>query len=300
MDSIYKRYHLNFRTYKVVSILLCGLSISNINAQITEEYKGAISEFLSSEFISLLEKSKDYNSVIDEGPNLKNALANELSVTSISINANAVIEYAKAEENGEILTISDKLLPFLINYSGKSMNQPSITLECIVKEEQNFQAYYYSQNVVSEEPTLRKAIFREIENNIEVRRLSFADVLPNECLPYEETEVTTDSDINAISPPSQLSTIRQVAKPRSKIPRITIREVTESNGSIVIYGFVQNFRPDGFLTDIETSRLINVSSIDGFFVMKKLLRRSGHKELQLRYNYGKKFITDRKLLFIKT
>ena len=307
MESIYWRYYNSIRSQKFITIglfLYMLLFGSIVHSQITEEFKNPINNFLTNEFIGLLEKSKDYRINSDQTLNLRSALSHELEAISLSINPNAIIEYDIAENEGQEIIISDKLLPFLVNYSGKEYKSPSLTLECILIIDNDYHAYYHSTNIISEGLTLRKAIFRNSLGHLELRRISYASDLPSECLTAELSEGESLSTDNVVerttaSEAVQIATVGP-SLDRVEIPRISIREVIDNQGQAIIYGFIENHKENGVLIDKETGVTIKVSTLDGYFVLRKYLNVRGYKELNFRYEYGQKFITDKKLVMVKS
>jgi len=295
MESIHWRYYNSIRSYKFISVFFV-LFISKLAfGQDNVDHKTSISNFLTKELTSLLQKSKDYNSINNKEENLRSALTAELKTLTLSINANAVIEYDQADLNGNEVIISDEILPFLINYSGRTGSVPIISIDCILTKDTDYDVFFTSSGVLAKDNILSKSIFRVHNESLELRRISFANELPNGCInnekPLPNSSEATSSSTNNKS--------NQATVTRQKIPRITIREASNINGQAFIYGFIENYEKNGFLIDLETNSPINVSSRDGFFVINKFLTPSGYRKIDLKYQYGTKFITDRKLIFVK-
>ena len=296
MESIYWRYHYSIRPYKFITLLFFLGFISLVRSQSNLSEKDEIAKFLTDDFVSLLQKVKDYGELKNANSNLSNAIASELDNLDIAINPSAVIEYDKTTTQGQDVVISDQLLPFLINYAGRETGKPVLTIECILEKPSDFHIYFRSSGIINLDNQLSKAIFKKVNNDLELRRMSFENKLDNEC-GINEDEVQSDAFVR--SSENESSTDRSNLKLRNSLPRITIREATVVNGQAIIYGFILNHEKNGILIDLENNSSVNISDIDGFFVLNKLLKGSGHQELQLKYQYGEKFILDRKLLFLK-
>ncbi|MEE9371793.1 MAG: hypothetical protein V3V00_01945 [Saprospiraceae bacterium] len=290
MESIYRKYNDSIRTVQFVLVYFVGLLSSPTHAQITQENKKEITAFVNDHYLNLLQKSKDYSVISIDGEDLKSSLVTEFQELNFNINTNAIIEYDITKNQGKDIIITDKMIPFLINYAGKKFSTPSVDLECIVNFDNAFLAFYNSRNIVSDQSTLRKMIFKEVNGIIELRRISFAEKLPISC---------KVEDIHTIESNTATITSESFQKNQLTIPRIIIREALQVNGEVFVYGFIDNYKTNGILTDLETGTRIKVSTRDGFFVMRKFLTVLGFKELNLKYDYGQKFIMDKKLVFLK-
>lgn len=297
MESIHRRYYNSIKSYKFIIFVFALCYVSNLSSQVNQESENSIRTFLTSDFVNLLEKARDYYDLSSNGSSLKSAMSNELNNLKFQINEKAIIEYDKANRDGDEVIISDQLLPFLINYAGREFSNPLISIECITSDNGNLEAYYYSQNVISSNKNLRKAIFRTVQEKLELRRISYAENVPVGC-GANSGEIAQSESI-VIDGVSDVAAHQAYLKAKSIIPRITFKEASNVNGQAIIYGFVQNHQTNGVLTDIETGEFINVSERDGFFVISKYLISTGHREISLKYQYGKKFITNRKLVFVK-
>jgi len=305
MESIYRRHHYSITA--LIYLLVHSLIIPSVSGQVTDQHKEEISTFIVEKYPNLLNLSKDYSSLGRNTIDLRSSLEREIKVLDFKINDNAIVEYDYAENDGQQIVISDKVLSFLINYSGKSYGTPAIEFECIVARDENIEAYYSSSNEVSQQSTLRKMIFREVNENLELRRVSFSSNLPEECRPntFIEQEPTAavpspTEEVPTNEPPTISPEPPLVNIPRVSIPSIEISEARYINGEAYIYGFVRNFKSNGRLTDLNLNSRINVSERDGYFAIKRPMTSNGYRELKLRYDYGPKFIKDQMLLFIKT
>lgn len=267
--------------------------MTNAVSQVSDDIKSTIEKFLNEEYIELLQKVNDYRSV--GSTSLQNSISHELNNLSIKINQNAIIEYAKTvTPTSTEQIISDKIIPFLINYAGKEYSTAKVNNECIVSTDGDYHAYFYSQGIVADSDVLRRAIFRINDSHLELRRISFVTRLSSECQPVA---------LGATSPSTTIAAHRNSLKKKQKkpaviIPKITLRQVEAQNGYAAIYGFIQNHKSIGKLTDQKTGEQIPVSDLDGYFYINRLMGSNSYLNLHFRYDYGSKFIIDKKLVYL--
>ena len=304
MESTYRRYIYSITAYRIINIAAFSFFGVIALGQSEEEYKLQIKTFLEAEYLELLQKSQDYRNYSDGELDLRAAISAEINSTDLRINTNAIIEYDKTNNSGHEIVISDHLLAFLINYAGKDYGTPIIKLECALRDDDTYHAFFYSQNEVSKEQSLRKAIFKIMDNKLEIRRLSYFNVLPPDCRKKITVVAGRPSLTVVVDGVSALTTVvdglpkagRPI--PASTVPKIVIKEQYLQSGQIVLYGVVENFEEDGTLIDQENGAPIRVSPIDGFFVLRKYGGSARFFEVSLKYQYGDKFIIDRKIVLM--
>ena len=298
MESIYRRHNNCIPTFIIGLILfVCpywGLS------QVTEEYKEEITSFIQDQFPRLLLTSSDYASIRDSDDRLRTSLEREINNLDLNINSNMVVEYDQTTNNGENVVISDKLIPFLINYTGRNLDNPILEFECLTSDGSNLLAYYHSENVISDSRSLRKMIFRISDGGLELRRISFQSKIPDECLgrPEVDNEETVSETIEITSNPPSTQEVRAEPVVKRSIPSIRVTEARYINGNAYIYGFILNHKQNGILTDLDSQSFIKVSDLDGFFAFQKNMNSKGYQTISLRYDYDQKFLSDKILIFI--